>query len=103
MMPLGLNSRMNASLTSFGWISQYTCASRTRRAISWVTWEPKSRMRILSCCSLDVVIRRLLRDLDIVHVRLAHSRGSDLDEFRARAQVVDRAATRIAHARAQSA
>ena len=48
-MPLGANSRMKASLTSFGWISQKTCASRTRRAISCVTWEPKSRIRILSC------------------------------------------------------
>src|SRR5439155_20141026 len=51
MMPFGLNSRMKASDTSFGWISQKTCASRTRRAISCVTCEPKSRMRILSCMS----------------------------------------------------
>src|ERR1700761_1710551 len=49
MMPLAPNERMNSSDTSLGWISQYTCASRTRRAISCVTWEPKSRMRILSC------------------------------------------------------
>ena len=63
MMPFGANSRMNASLTSFGWISQYTCASRTRRAISCVTWEPKSRIRILSCmaageCQIRVRRRR---------------------------------------------
>src|SRR5436190_11394094 len=51
MIPLGANSRTNASLTSFGWISQKTCASRTRRAISCVTCEPKSRIRILSCMS----------------------------------------------------
>src|SRR6187397_2174188 len=51
MIPFGANSRTNASLTSFGWISQKTCASRTRRAISCVTCEPKSRIRILSCMS----------------------------------------------------
>src|SRR5664279_510201 len=49
MTAFGAKSRTNASLTSFGWISQKTCASRTRRAMSWVTCEPKSRMRILSC------------------------------------------------------
>jgi hypothetical protein len=32
-----------------GKTSENTPASRTRRAISWVTWEPKSRMRILEC------------------------------------------------------
>ena len=51
MIPFGANSRTNSSLTSFGWISQKTCASRTRRAISCVTCEPKSRIRILSCMS----------------------------------------------------
>src|SRR4051794_557318 len=55
MIALGANSRTNASETSFGWISQYTCASRTRRAISCVTWEPKSRMRILSCMADEAV------------------------------------------------
>src|SRR5678809_1358162 len=49
MIPLGANSRMKASLTSFGLISQNTCASRMRRAISCVTCEPKSRIRIRSC------------------------------------------------------
>ena len=52
MMPLRLRTRARtSSLTSYGWISQKTCASRTRRAISCVTCEPKSRMRILSCMS----------------------------------------------------
>src|SRR5678815_5881281 len=49
MIAFGAKSRMNSSLTSFGWISQNTCASRRRRAISCVTWEPKSRIRIRSC------------------------------------------------------
>src|SRR6185436_15542825 len=51
MIPFGAKSRTNSSPTSFGWISQKTCASRMRRAISWVTCEPKSRIRILSCMS----------------------------------------------------
>mmetsp|Transcript_26318 Transcript_26318/g.62508 ORF Transcript_26318/g.62508 Transcript_26318/m.62508 type:complete len:499 (-) Transcript_26318:2047-3543(-) len=50
MMALGAKALMKSSDTSFGWISQYTEASRTRRAMSCVTWEPKSRMRTLSCC-----------------------------------------------------
>src|SRR5215470_10815055 len=46
MMPLGSNfSRVALSTDWKGWISQYTPASRTRRAISWVTWEPKSTIR----------------------------------------------------------
>src|SRR4030095_4873271 len=48
-MPFGANSRMNVSLTSYGWISQYTCVSRRRRAMSCVYCAPKSRIRILEC------------------------------------------------------
>ena len=48
MMPFGANSRMNRSSTSWECSSQYTPASRTRRAMSCVTCEPKSRIRILS-------------------------------------------------------
>ena len=44
--PRGAKARMSSSLMSNGWISQYTPISRTRRAISWVYWEPKSRIRI---------------------------------------------------------
>src|SRR6201993_2162018 len=43
MMPRGSNFSILAWSTDWkGWISQYTPASRTRRAINWVTWEPKS-------------------------------------------------------------
>src|SRR5262245_61391586 len=46
MMPRGANfSRVALSTDWKGWISQYTPASRTRRAINWVTWEPKSTIR----------------------------------------------------------
>jgi len=48
MMPLGFQSRIHCTVRVGGWISQYTCASRTRRAMSWVYWEPKSMMRIPS-------------------------------------------------------
>src|SRR5205807_23313 len=100
--PLAPNSRTKASLTSQGWISQYTRASRTRRAMSWVYWAPKSRTRIFWCL-LDPVIWRLLHYLDVVHVGLADPRGGDLHELAARAQLLDRGVARIAHARAQAA
>src|SRR5947208_14111751 len=93
--PAGPNSRTKASLTSWGWISQYTLASRTRRAISWVYCAPKSRIRIRSWPStgdgcfwralFDAVIWRFLHDLDVVDMGLAHAGGGDLDELRARA------------------
>src|SRR3954469_19395542 len=96
---------MNASSTSQGWSSQYTPDSRMRRAMSCVTWEPKSRMRILSISrsSVDVVIRRFLRDLHVVHVGFAHAGESDLHEFRLRAHLVHGAAAGVAHARAHAA
>src|SRR5258708_7606089 len=100
--PLAPNSRTKASETSQGWISQYTFASRTRRAMSCVYWAPKSRIRTFWCL-LDPVIRRLLDDLHVVHVRLADSRGGDLDELAAGAQLFDGGVAGIAHARAQAA
>src|SRR6185437_9696370 len=48
MMPEGFHSRTHSSVRVGGWISQYTRASRTRRAISCVYCAPKSRIRILS-------------------------------------------------------
>src|SRR6478609_9520639 len=105
MIPFGANSRTNSSLTSFGWISQKTCASRTRRAISCVTCEPKSRMRILSCTNylFHTVIRRLFDDLNIMHMRFAHPGRSDLDELRLCSHLVDGRAAAVAHAGAKPA
>src|SRR5882672_3568542 len=100
--PVAPNARTEASLTSHGWISQYTRASRTRRAMSWVYWAPKSRMRIFWCL-LDSVIWRLLHDLHIMHVRLADARGGDLHELAACAQLLDRGVAGIAHACPQAA
>ncbi len=48
MMPFGAKALISASGRSGRWISQYTPSSRTRRAISWVYWLPKSRMRTFS-------------------------------------------------------
>src|SRR2546429_7960751 len=42
IMALGAKAAISWSGMLYGRISQYTPASRTRRAISWVTWEPKS-------------------------------------------------------------
>src|SRR6266850_756299 len=100
--PVAPNSRTEASLTSHGWISQYTRASRTRRAMSWVYWAPKSRMRIFWCL-LDSVIWRLLHDLHIMHVRLADARSGDFHELAACAQLLDRGVAGIAHACPQAA
>src|SRR6218665_3394359 len=46
-------ARSHSSLTSQGCTSQYTWASRTRRAMSWVSCEPKSRIRIFWCCMVQ--------------------------------------------------
>src|SRR5919197_960918 len=102
MTPVAPYSRTKASLTSQGWISQYTLASRTRRAMSWVYWAPKSSIRIFWCL-LDPVIGSLLHDLHVVHVRFPDAGGGDLDELRARAHLVDRGAAGVTHARAQAA
>src|SRR5690348_9379676 len=96
--PRGLKARTNGGSTSQGCSSQDPPVSRTRRAMSCVTWEPKSRMRILS---VDVVIRRFLRDLHVVDVGFAHARGGDLDEIGLGAHLVDGAAAGVAHARAE--
>src|SRR5688500_17881094 len=48
MMPVGFQSRTHCAERVEGWISEYTRASRTRRAISCVNWDPKSRSRILA-------------------------------------------------------
>src|SRR5687767_9921764 len=78
MMPLGANSRMNASDTSFGWNSQYTCDSRTRRAMSCVTWEPKSRIRILSCDMDGGSCRLCAQHLVVVEEAPGGHRGGEL-------------------------
>src|SRR3954467_13809322 len=103
MTPAGPYSRTKPSLTSQGWISQYTFASRTRRAMSWVYWAPKSRMRIRWCDLLDSVISRLLHDRHGRPIRLPQARGGDLHELGLAAHLVDGGAAGVSHACAQAA
>src|SRR5271155_608667 len=46
IIPRGFSARIFSGAKLNGWISQYTLASRTRRAMSCVYWLPKSRIRI---------------------------------------------------------
>src|SRR5512147_820070 len=105
MTPRAPKPRTNSPETSCGWISQYTFASRTRRAMSCVYCAPKSRIRILSCTYrlFHAVVRRFLHDLHVVHVRLAHARGRDLHELGLVAQLLHGGAARVAHAGAHAA
>src|SRR5437588_2049381 len=48
MMPFGFRASISATGMSRGTISEYTCASRTRRAISCAYWAPKSTTRTVS-------------------------------------------------------
>ena len=54
MMPRGRQARMRSGSVLNGQISQYTPASRSRRAISWVTWLPKSRISTRSAARAAV-------------------------------------------------
>src|SRR5262245_43526598 len=126
MIPRGAKARISSPLISQGCSSQYTPASRTRRAMSWEYWAPKSRMRMRCAWMsagtalllrsggmrpsvrgatrlLRAVIRRLFDDGDVVHVALAHAGPCDANELRARAHLLDRAAPGVAHRRTQPA
>ena len=46
MMPAGRAAATSSAVIVCGTISLYTWASRTRRAISWAYWAPKSTTRI---------------------------------------------------------
>src|ERR1019366_2040063 len=48
MMPLGFISRTRSAVMLLRTIWQKTFCSRTRRAISWPYWEPKSKIRMRS-------------------------------------------------------
>src|SRR6185437_181264 len=102
MMPFAPKRAICAGSWSHARISQYTPSSRTRRAISCVYCAPKSRIRILSlwmfctCGSIvHPVIRCFLRDLHVVHLRLAHAGAGHAHELRLAAHVVDGRAAAI--------
>src|SRR5437763_16157423 len=82
-------------------ISEYTRASRTRRAISWEYWPPRSTTRT-GRSSGAAVIRRVLRDRDVVRVRLAQPRARDPHEARGLHRL-DRRRAAVAHGLAEPA
>src|SRR5438067_2946583 len=90
--------------------SEYTRASRTRRAISCEYCPPRSststgRSSGSACSgttSASAVIRGVLRDRDVVRVRLAQPRTRDAHEARL-LQRVDRRRAAVAHRLAQAA
>src|SRR5438105_1646749 len=90
--------------------SEYTRASRTRRAISCEYCPPRSSTSTgrssgsawSGTTSASAVIRGVLGDRDVVRVRLAQSRTGDADEARL-LQRLDGLGAAIAHRLAQSA
>src|SRR5262245_53098790 len=107
MIPSGRRRRISSSGRLYGWISEYTLSSRTRRAMSCVYCDPKSRMRTTSRPSpallFDGIVGRLLGDDHVVDVALAQAGRGDAHEARLLAQLVDALAPHVAHPRAQAA
>src|SRR5882757_4466041 len=52
MIAAGLRATMSATGVSEGTISEYTWASRTRRAMSWAYCAPKSTTRTVAGCTI---------------------------------------------------
>src|SRR5215472_12284336 len=100
MTPRGAKARTSASLTSQGWISQYTPSSRTRRAMSCVYWAPKSRIS-MRCAWMSGCAAVPGCGLPAGPGTLAS--GGNTYEHRARAHLADVAAAGITHCRPQSA
>src|SRR5918999_4267839 len=55
----GLRATISSTDVSLGTISEYTCASRTRRAISWAYWAPKSTTRTVGGCTCTSLVGRV--------------------------------------------
>src|SRR5438067_6184172 len=110
MIAAGLRARISAAEARCETSSEYTRASRTRRAISCEYCPPRSststgRSSGSACnwtTSAAAVIRRVLRDRDVVRVRLAQPRTRDAHEARL-LQRVDRRRAAVAHRLAQAA
>src|SRR4051812_12440797 len=105
MMPAGRASWICAFVALYGRISQYTSSSRSRRAISWVYWLPKSRIRIFSTSSTEAAVMSVLSHPDALGLledlafRLDRGRDDDLR----RLHLAHRGGADGAHARAQRA
>src|SRR6516162_10095613 len=97
----GLCRRISSTLARYDTSSEYTRASRTRRAISCEYWPPRSTTRT-GRSSAASVIRGVLGDRDIVRVRLAQPCPRDAHEARFLHRV-DRRRAAIAHRLAEPA
>src|SRR5215207_3530241 len=86
----GFRARISCGVTLWETSSEYTRASRTRRAISCAYWPPKSSTSTGrssgagsatgSRTTSAPIVRRLLRDRHVVRVRLAQPRARDPHE-----------------------
>src|SRR5688500_7860961 len=101
----GLRARTASCEIVCGTSSEYTRASRTRRATSREYWPPQSGTRTApssdgaacrAAASPTVVSVGVLRDRDVVRVALAQPRSGDPHELRV-LQVVDGRRAAVAH------
>src|SRR5688572_12176993 len=100
MIPLGLRASISDTGMVCGTISEYTCASRTRRAISCAYCAPKSTTRTVSNDSVMTsypVVGRFLGDHHVVGMALAQARRRDADEAPVLLQLGDAARPAVAH------
>src|SRR5689334_18001017 len=110
MSACGRRARTCCAVIVCGTSSEYTRASRTRRAISCAYCPPRSTTSTGrssgrgsgSRTTSAPVIRRLLRDRDVVRVGLAQPGRGDPNELRA-LHVLDRRGAAVAHRLPQSA
>src|SRR5690606_9206165 len=58
---------------------------------------------VIEAGSTDPVVRRLFRNLHVMHVRFGHAGASDAHKLRPRTHLVDSGATGITHGGAQAA
>src|SRR3954452_22807301 len=106
----GFLLRISSAVARCDTSSEYTRASRTRRAISWEYCPPRSSTSTGrssgSACSCvtsgAAVIRRILCDRDVVRVRLAQAGAGDAHEARVLHRV-DRLGAAVAHRLAHAA
>src|SRR4051794_7737707 len=111
----GFRARMSSTAARWETSSEYTRASRTRRAISCEYWPPRSTTRTGRSSALSSgrgagnsrtsaapVIRCVLRDRDVVRMRLAQAGAGDAHEARLLERVDGRRAA-VAHRLAEAA
>src|SRR5918995_15901 len=108
----GFRAQICCGVTLCETSSEYTLASRTRRAISCAYWPPKSSTSTGrssgagsgtgSRTTSAPIVRRLLRDRHVVRVRLAQARAGDPHELRL-LQLRDGGCAAVAHRLPQAA